>query len=70
MFYYFLVELLTQYDITKFHDHGPRIGTLHAGGGGQNPPSLAVPDSEKPSLFRVNMIDLKRNLKLRYPLSN
>ena len=67
MFYYFLVELLTYYDITKFHDHGPQIGKLQ---GGRNPPSLAVPDSEKPGPFRVHMIDLKRNLKLTYPLSN
>ena len=39
MFYYFLVELLTYYDITKFHDHGPQIGKLQ-GGGGIRPPWL------------------------------
>ena len=52
MFYYFLVELLTQYDTAKFHGHWPSNREVTLGvGGGSCPPAL--PDSEKPGLFRV-----------------
>ena len=54
MFYYFLVELLTYYDTTKFHGQWPSNREITDGG--RNPPSPpppALPNSEKPGLFRV-----------------
>ena len=50
MFYHFLVELLTYYDITKFHGHWSSNREVTQGA--ESPP-LAVLDSKKPGLFRV-----------------
>ena len=51
MFYYFLVELLTFYDVTKFHGHWSSNKEITQGG--RIPPSPAVLDSKKPGWFRV-----------------
>ena len=48
-----LVELLTKHDTTKFYGHWPSNREVTQGEGERNPPSQALPASEKPSLFRV-----------------
>ena len=50
MFYYFLVELLTYYDITKCRGHWSSNREVTQGGGAES-----VLDSKKPRLFRVNI---------------
>ena len=50
MFYYFLVELLKLYDITKFDGHWSSNKEITRG---ESPP--AVLDSKMPGLFRVNI---------------
>ena len=49
---FFLVEFLTQYDTIKFHNYWSSNKVV--AGGGIIHPTPAIPDSEKPSLFRVN----------------
>ena len=56
MSYYFLVELLTWYDITKFDGHWSSNKEITQGGGRRNPP--AVLDSKKPGLFRVKVLSV------------
>ena len=62
MFYYFLVELMTYYDTTKFHGHWPSDREITRGRGGIPLPS-ALPDSEKPGLFRVKGLRCFCNVK-------
>ena len=51
----FLVEFLTWYDTTKFHGYWPSNREVTEGGGGIRP-HPTISDSEKPSLFRVKII--------------
>ena len=61
MSYYFVAELLTEYHTTKFHGHWPSDGELTQGGGEiRQPPAL--PDSEKPGLFRIKRRYFQRYL--------
>ena len=53
MFYYFLVELLKLYDITKVDGHWSSNKEITQGGSPRLP--QAVLDSKKPGLFRVNI---------------
>ena len=55
MFYYFLVELLTWYHITKFYGNWSSNMEITQGGGGGIRPHPAVLDSKKPGLFRVKI---------------
>ena len=45
---------MTQYDTPKFHGYWPSNMEVTEGGGGGVCPPPAIPDSEKPGLFKVN----------------
>ena len=65
MFYYFLVELLKLYDITKFDGHWSSNKEITQGGGICPPPPPAVPDSKKPGLFRAGFrVNITKAYKL------
>ena len=53
MFYYFLVDFLTWYDIIKFHGHWSSNKEITQEGAESAPPPPAVAESKKPGLFRV-----------------
>ena len=60
MFYCYLVELLTYYDTIKFHGRWSSNREVTWGGGVESPSPPALPDSKKPSLFRVKIYNTFR----------
>ena len=66
MFYYFLVELLKLYDITKFDGHwSSNKEIIQGGGGGRNLPPPSCTSSKKPGLFRAGFrVNITKAYKL------